>query len=113
MSYEKMTPIEGGHGGCLNCGFQHAVLPMDSIIAVGFGCAQVTKSGAVVYDENEVERLPEERRVYWQAKDAELLARNEPDKDWRIHLVAPLSERHYQRQGENHWVLYEKGEGFA
>ena len=37
----------------------------------------------------------------------------EPDNDWRIHLIAPLSERHYQRQGNNHWVLYEKGQGFA
>lgn len=35
------------------------------------------------------------------------------DNDWRIHLVAPLSERHYQRQDKNKWVLYEKGQGFA
>lgn len=41
------------------------------------------------------------------------MAKRDPDRDWRIHLVAPLSERHYQRQGEGRWILYEKGEGFA
>ncbi|WP_435550445.1 hypothetical protein [Desulfobacterium sp. N47] len=44
---------------------------------------------------------------------AENLAVADPNRDWRIHLISPFSERHYQRQGECHWVLYEKGEGFA
>lgn len=62
--FEKMQPIEGGHGSCLHLG----------------------------------------RRK---------MAAEDQDHDWRIHLVAPLSERHYQRQGEKMWVLYEKGQGFA
>lgn len=104
-----MKPIEGGYGGCLNCGYQYDVLPMKKIIAVGFGYDAVTKNGKEVYNEQE----HEDDESYWTTQDAEDLAKQEPDNDYRIHLVAPLSERHYQRQGDNNWVLYEKGQGFA
>jgi len=108
MNYKIMPPIEDGHGGCLNCGYQHDILPMDQIIAVGFGYAAVTKNDKEIHVEsNDYEEKD------WTAQDAELLAEKEPNNDWRIHLVAPLSERHYQRQGNNNWVLYEKGIGFA
>jgi hypothetical protein len=109
MAWEKMKPIEGGHGGCLCCGYQHDILQMESVISVGFGVAALTKNGAVVYDgerENDFDKI-------WTAQKAEDEAIKDPDHDWRIHLVAPLSERHYQRQGEAHWVLYDKGIGFA
>lgn len=106
MSFEKMKPIEGGLSGCGNCGYQHNILPMDSLIAVGFGYAAVTKNEDEIYVETE------ERNI-WNVMNAEIEARKEPDNDWRIHLIAPLSERHYQRQGKNQWVLYEKGQGFA
>ena len=109
MKWKKLKPIEGGHGGCLNCGYQYDVLPLGKLIAVGFGYATVTKNGEEVYNE----RAHEDTGEYWTAQDAENLAAQDPDNDWRIHLVAPLSERHYQRQGEGHWVLYEKGMGFA
>jgi hypothetical protein len=108
MSYEKMEPIKGGSGSCLNCGYQYDVLPMDTIIAVGFGYATVTKNNEEIYNEINVED-----ENYWTVQDAEDEATKDPDNDWRIHLVAPLSERHYQRQGEKHWVLYKKGMGFA
>ncbi|WP_025899087.1 hypothetical protein [Sneathiella glossodoripedis] len=110
MNFEKLTPIEGGSGGCLYCGYQHEILPLDKggVIAVGFGSATLTKNNQTVYCETEV---TEENFMTFQ--EAEEIASNEPENDWRIHLIAPLSERHYQRQGEGHWVLYEKGMGFA
>ena len=111
VGYEIMKPIEGGHGGCLHCGYQHSILPMDAVIAVGFGYAAVTKDGKEVYNENEVCRDNWDNA--WTVQTAEDEAAKDPEHDWRIHLIAPLSERHYQRQGENHWVLYEKGMGFA
>ncbi|MEJ8547166.1 hypothetical protein [Brevibacillus borstelensis] len=110
MAYEKLPGIEGGRGGCVCCGCQHQHLPMSSLIAVGFGVAQVTKNGQVVYDE--LDYIEDEERI-WTAQDAEDIAKKDPDNDWRIHLEAPLSERHYQRQGEGLWVLYKKGNGFA
>lgn len=110
MTWEKLPAIKGGHGGCMHCGFQHEVLPLDAVIAVGFGSAGLSKDGDSVYDEQEVGRGRED---YMTAAEAEALAAADPDHDWRIYLVAPLSERHYQRQGDGHWVLYEKGEGFA
>lgn len=110
---ELMKPIEGGHGGCLCCGYQHEVMPMNSVIAVGFGCAQLTKNGDVVYDEAMIDPDEDDNQEYMTVQEAEDIAAKDPDADWRIHIIAPLSERHYQRQGEKHWVLYEKGEGFA
>jgi hypothetical protein len=108
LTFEFMPAIEGGSGGCLHCGYQHSILPMDAIIAVGFGSATLEKDGQVVYDENGVDE-----DEFISAKEAEEMASSDPNHDWRIHLIAPLSERHYQRQGDEHWVLYEKGEGFA
>jgi hypothetical protein len=109
MGFEKLPGIKGGHGGCLHCGYQHEILPMDAVIGVGFGCAALTKDGDTVWQEP--------NNAAWEhlmtVEQAEALAAKDPDHDWRIHKVAPLSERHWQRQGEKHWVLYEKGEGFA
>ena len=112
MSFEKLAPIKGGSGGCLLCGYQYDILPLGAIIAVGFGVASLTKDGKMIYSENENARSGKEED-FMTAQQAEELAAQDPDHDWRIHLVAPLSERHYQRQAEGHWVLYEKGMGFA
>jgi hypothetical protein len=105
MPFDVLPGIEGGAGGCLHCGFQHAVLPMEAVVAVGFGSAWLSRDGEMVREERGDDFIT--------AGEAEALAAADPDRDWRIHLIAPLSERHYQRQGEAHWVLYEKGPGFA
>jgi len=111
LSFEKLPAIEGGSGGCACCGYQYPHLPLKSLIAVGFGYASVTKNGEEVYNEMDVEAKGWDD--FWTAQDAENEALKDPDNDWRIHLVAPLSERHYQRQGDGLWVLYKKGIGFA
>ena len=107
MIFNKLTPLEPVDS-----------LPMDAFIAVGFGVATVTKNGEVVYDENEI---PKEKwdnangyeDVWWTCQDAENAALQNPDNDWRINLLAPLSSSRFQRQGEGLWVLYEEGSGFA
>ena len=109
MSWKKEKPIKGGHGGCLHCGYQYDIAPEEMLIAVGFGVATVTKNGKEIYNEMSVKNEDD----LWTLKEAEQEALKDEDNDWRIHLVAPLSERHYQRQGKNRWVLYEKGQGFA
>ena len=106
MSFIKLEPIKGGRGGCLCCGYQYDILPMHTLIAVGFGIATVTRDNELIYDENAGGEL-------WTTLEAEDFAKEDTEHDWRIHLIAPLSERHYQRQGDNHWALYEKGQGFA
>lgn len=110
LGFTPLPGIEGGNGGCLNCGHQYALLPMTAVIAVGFGCANLTKGNEVIYDEQDTD---EESGDYMTVEQAEALAAADPKHDWRIHLVAPMSERHYQRQGPEQWVLYEKGMGFA
>lgn len=109
MGWKKEEPIKGGYGGCQHCGYQYDIAPEEMLIAVGFGVATVTKNGKEIYNEMSIENEED----LWTLKEAEEEALKDEDNDWRIHLVAPLSERHYQRQGENKWVLYEKGQGFA
>lgn len=109
MKWKKEKAIKCGHGGCLHCGYQYDIAPKEMLIAVGFGEATVTKNGEEIY--NEMLIMNEEE--LWTLEDAEKEALKDEDNDWRIHLVAPLSERHYQRQGKDNWVLYEKGQGFA
>lgn len=108
LGFIPLPAIEGGSGGCLSCGYQHDTLPMDAVIGVGFGMAALEKDGQVVFEE-----CGQDFDELMTVEQAESLAAADPRHDWRIHLVAPLSERHYQRQGEKHWVLYEKGMGFA
>ena len=107
-NWNKLTPIKGGYGGCLNCGYQYDVAPMNMMIAVGFGEATVIKDNEVIYSEP-----LSEADEFWTTQDAENIAKHDPDHDWRIRLNAPLSMREYQRHGNNEWVLVRKGQGFA
>lgn len=104
------------HQGCLHARPPTRVAPMDLLIAVGFGCAQVTCDGEVVWDEMDADRKAEkckrEPRL-WELKDAERAAAKRPRHDWRVLLEAPLRSQEYQRQGPKKWVLVKSGQGFA
>ena len=110
-------PAIKGSTSCLVCGCgAHETFGMNDIVAVGFGSAFVTKDGQPVFDENdEMHAAKREGReaMLWEGKDCEAAAEKDPDRDWRIHKVAPLYEAEYQRQGPKHWVLVSKGLGFA
>ncbi|WCS69585.1 hypothetical protein Goe24_02100 [Bacillus phage vB_BsuM-Goe24] len=80
---------------------------MDAIISVGFGTAALQRNGETVYEESYAEE------GVWTVQYAENLAREDPDKDWRIHFIGPFSQEHYQRQGDKRWVLYARGDGIA
>lgn len=82
---------------------------MERAIGVGFGCAGYSKDGEVLWEEDmsmEFDELP-------TVADVEKLAVESPSSDWRIYFFAPLYEAEYQRQGNRHWVLVRKGQGFA
>ncbi len=84
-------------------------LPLGAVIGVGFfGFAVLTRDGKAVYEErdDEPERL-------MTVAEAERLAQESPDRDWRIHLVAALDDRHYKRVGPGKWQLYERGYGLS
>ena len=102
MTWTKLTAIAAHHGGCLNCGPRPAQFPPDGVIAVGFGYAALHKDGAPVWSKDMM-----------TGADAEALAAQDPDHDWRIVLHGPLSGRTYQRHGPGQWMLVEKNEGFA
>lgn len=80
----------------------------DTVIGVGLGHASITCDGVPVFEENghDPDSLP-------TAADAERVARAEPHREWRIHLVSLLEERHYRREGEGRWVLYKRGYGLS
>ncbi len=101
--------ILGGTKGCLCCGAMHQALPADASIAVGFGSANRTKDGAPIYDEQDTPEGEECKTC----GDMEVIASADPDHNWLISLYAPLYEATYQRHGPGHWVLVEKGNGFA
>lgn len=108
MAYEKMTPIEGRVVGCLNCGYKPGELPMDVQLYDG----NLQKNGKTVWDFHQDWDGKVEDGIM-TVQQAEDLAKKEPDEDWRIYLLSALSEANYQRQGDNSWVLYETGQGWA
>ena len=84
------------------------MLALDSQVAVGVGYAALTCDGVPVYEADcfAIEEA-------WSVRDAERLAATEPDRDWRIHLVALRDERHYRRGGDGRWRLYKRGYGLS
>ncbi|MGB5156870.1 hypothetical protein [Desulfobacterium sp. N47] len=109
IGFKPIPSVNSKNELCTFCGCKHSNLPMDEIIAVGFGNALLTRNGNCIYSEIDAQSCGD----YMSVAQAEEMAAADPDQDWRIHLLAPFSEQHYQRQGECHWVLYEKCEGFA
>ena len=108
-AWTKLPPIEAHHGGCLNCGPRPAQFPPDGVIAVGFGYAALHKDGKPVW--SELNDVADDELM--TGADAEALAAQDPDHDWRIVLHGPLSGRTYQRHEPGKWMLVEKNEGFA
>lgn len=86
----------------------HQHLMPDALIGVGIGYAALTRDGETVYEED-----GKQQRDSMTVAQAERLARREPERDWRIHLVAQLENRHYRREGAGLWVLYERGYGMS
>lgn len=98
-NFEKMEPL-----------IPYTLFPMNKPIAIGFGLATITKDGLSIYTEGN-EKFNIMGRLL-TGEDAEALATEDPDHDWRISIIGPLYEFYYQRQGPKRWVLYEKGAGF-
>ena len=80
----------------------------DASIGVGVGYAALTCDGVTVYEDHGRRHCD-----LMSVAGAEDLARREPGRDWRIHLVAQLENRHYRREGAELWVLYERGYGLS
>ncbi len=83
-------------------------LPLDCAIGVGIGYAAVTRDGAPVY-----ERDGGDFESLMTVAEAEALARGAPERDWRIHLVSLLEDRHYRREAPGRWKLYKRGYGLS
>jgi len=83
-------------------------LEPETVIGVGVGYAALTRDGLAVYEED-----GKPHRELMTVAGAEELARREPARDWRIHLVAQLEDRHYRRVGAGLWEIYQRGPGLS
>jgi len=83
-------------------------LPLDSVIGVGYGYAALTRDGEPVFEEN-----GQEFHQLMTVAEAEKIAAQDPPHDWKIHLVALLEDRHYQRTGRGCWELVRRGYGLS
>jgi hypothetical protein len=112
MSWKKQPQISQNelHVGCATCSTAALKAPMDMFICVGFGFAVLSKNGVTVYDGEEA--LQQEQEP-WTVREAEELAKNDPDHDWRIVKHGPLHGETFQRHGPGCWVCIESNQGFA
>lgn len=95
---------------CLSCPPKPTVFPLDKVIAVGFGGAEVTCDGKLVLDgEDAYHHLDSELT----GTDAEALAAADPHHDWRIVLRGPMGGQVYQRHAPGEWVYVVRLPGFA
>jgi hypothetical protein len=110
VTWEKLPPVERpGIPGCATFGVTPTTLDDDAVVMVGYGWAGVTRDGETVWSEGPKDDVPD----CWTMRRAEAEANKDPDYDWRIVLVGPLSNVTYQRQGVYRWILVEVGRGFC
>lgn len=111
-SFTILPGIEakGVNQGCLCCPTPTLIANLEKQIAVGFGSAECTKDGELIYDgEADLQRDIEPKTI----GDMETLAVQDPDHDWRITFYGPLHGETYQRHDVNAWVMIESNIGFA
>lgn len=82
------------------------MLRAESLIAVGFGWASLTKDGVAVWQVANYDDT-------MTAVEAEEIARKDPGHDWRIVMEGPLRGSTHQRHGDKQWVLIKTTLGFA
>lgn len=114
--WQRLPAVPRHQSGCLNCrhdGDDNPLLPMDAVIAVGFGFACLMKGQECVWDEMEAMRSGKEFDDFMTVEQAEALAVADPDHDWRIVMHGPMRGATFQRQAEKQWVCVESNEGFA
>ena len=109
MTWTKLTPITVTYSGSITRDPRPVRMPPEGVIAVGFGYAALHKDGKPVW--SELNDVTDDELM--TCADAEALAAQDPDHDWRIVLHGPLAGRTYQRHGPGQWTLVEKNEGFA
>ena len=105
-TWQKLPALDGRPNPCGCCPPIPVRAHMDKTIAVGFGSAVVTRDGDVMLD-------GEHADDWISFADAEALAMDDPDHDWRVELYGPLHGEVYQRHAPGEWMLVEKNEGFA
>lgn len=83
-------------------------LPLDAGIGVAVGYAALTCDGRPVYEQEHGDL-----ETCMSLAQAERLAAAAPQREWKIHLIGLLDERHYRRTGEGSWKLYRRGYGLS
>ena len=109
VSSNLLTPIKGGSGGCLNCGFTKNILPMRTRLYSGFGGWIITKDNELYFMEDSNKEYDKNKTLSYIERRAKL----QPECDWQAELDIPLRSATYQRQGKSKWVLVKSGQGFA
>lgn len=109
---KRLPPFPGAVARhCLNCPPKPNTFPMDAVISVGFGMADVTRDGETVLDGEAAYHADDPSDV--TGADAEALAAADPDHDWRIRLHGPMGGQEYQRHAPGEWVYVKRVPGFV
>ena len=85
------------------------IADMDMVI-IAWGEAKVTRDGEIAYNQPLDAQGWDD---YWTVKDAEVVAKKEPNKVWKIVVNGALQGKTYQRMGDCKWLLVDINEGFA
>ena len=68
------------------------------------------RGGELIYDGEDAYRRDLEIK---SVRDIELIAKEDPDHDWRIEKHGPLHGETFQRHEDDKWVCIESNDGFA
>lgn len=80
--------------------------PLDMLICVGFGTAQILKDEVIFFDEEMSEEIESLQKF-------EDIAKESPNSNWQCVMEAPLWDATWERNNKGQWVCIKSGIGFA
>lgn len=96
-------------GGCLHCGGNEDVLPLDTVLYNGFGGYKVQLNGKTIYQGG----CNDDWGSFKKLSDIEEIVAKESKGKWCVILNNPLRGATWTRNKKGLWVLTETNLGFA
>lgn len=105
----KKPAIKSSKVACLCCQSTDEILPLETLLYMGFGGWNVSKNGEMFFVERNDIEFEESKTL----ADIETMIGEDEESEYLAVFFSPLRGCTYQRHSKNHWVLIEEDEGFA
>lgn len=101
--------IKSSKVACLCCQSTDTILPLDTLLYMGFGGWNILKNGEIFFVEGNNIEFENSKSL----ADIEQMIGKDDENEYIAVFFSPLRGSTYQRHSKNYWVLINEDEGFA